>query len=130
MYEYTITKVEKVVDGDTIDVLFDVGFSMFRKERIRLLGIDTPETHTTNEEEKKIGLAAKAYTETWLTNQKTLRAKTTKDDKYGRILAEIYGDNSECLNEKMVLAGYAWKYDGGTKHKDLSVLVEQQKSTG
>jgi micrococcal nuclease len=55
MYEYTITKVEKVVDGDTLDVLFDVGFSMFRKERIRLLGIDTPETRTNNEEEKKIG---------------------------------------------------------------------------
>ena len=54
MYEYTITKVEKVVDGDTLDVLFDVGFSMFRKERIRLLGIDTPETHTTNLEEKKM----------------------------------------------------------------------------
>jgi endonuclease YncB( thermonuclease family) len=74
-----------------------------------------------------MGMAAKAYAEAWLINQKTLRAKTTKDDKYGRILAEVYGDNSECLNEKMVVAGYAWKYDGGIKTKNLSALVEQQK---
>jgi len=127
MYEYEIVKVEKVVDGDTIDVLFDVGFSMFRKERIRLNGIDTPESLTKDAEEKAFGREAKVFVGEWLRAQKALKAKTTKDDKYGRILAFIYGDNGSCLNEEMVTKGYAWKYDGGTKVKDFNALMEQRK---
>ena len=126
MYEYQIKEVSEVVDGDTVDMVFDMGFGMFCKQRVRLEGIDTPETHTTNDEEKKMGLEAKAFVEKWIKAQKTLRAKTTKDDKYGRILAQVYGDNGICLNDQMVAKGYAWLYDGGTKHKDLKVLKEQR----
>lgn len=128
MYEYEIVKVEKVVDGDTVDVLFDVGFSMFRKERVRLNGIDTPESMTKDAREKSLGREAKTFVAEWLRKQKTLKAKTTKDDKYGRILADIYGDDGVCLNEMMVAKGYAWKYDGGTKVKDFDALMEKRNT--
>jgi micrococcal nuclease len=128
MYEYKIVKVEKVVDGDTVDVLFDVGFSMFRKERVRLNGIDTPESITKDPKEKILGHDAKAFVVEWVQTQKTLTAKTTKDDKYGRILGDIYGDDGVCLNEIMVAKGYAWKYDGGTKVKDFDALMEKRNT--
>jgi micrococcal nuclease len=128
MYEYEIKEVTKVVDGDTVDVVFDVGFSMFRKERIRLNGIDTPESVTSDANEKKLGLESKQFLQMWLSRQTKLRAKTTKDDKYGRILAEVYGDDGVCINEEMVRKGYAWAYDGGTKQKDFAVLLERRKA--
>jgi len=128
MYEYEIKEVTKVVDGDTVDVVFDVGFSMFRKERIRLNGIDTPESVTSDANEKKLGLESKQFLQMWLSRQTKLRAKTTKDDKYGRILAEVYGDDGVCVNEEMVRKGYAWAYDGGTKQKDFAVLLERRKA--
>jgi micrococcal nuclease len=126
MYEYAIKEVIKVVDGDTIDVIFDVGFSMFRKERIRLDGIDTPESSTSDLNEKRFGLESKQFLQIWLSKQSSLRAKTKKDDKYGRILAEIYGDDSICINDLMVESGFAWKYDGGTKGKDFNLLLEKR----
>jgi micrococcal nuclease len=128
MYEYEIREVTKVVDGDTVDVVFDVGFSMFRKERIRLNGIDTPESVTSDANEKKLGLESKQFLQMWLSRQTKLRAKTTKDDKYGRILADVYGDDGVCVNEEMVRKGYAWAYDGGTKQKDFAVLLERRKA--
>lgn len=129
LYEYGMV-VDKVVDGDTIDATFDLGFSTFRKDRVRIAGIDSPETHTTNEREKKMGLEAKAFIESWFKEQKgSLVARTTKDDKYGRMLATIWGDNGRCLNEEIVTKGYAWKYDGGTKRKDFDALVEQRKAS-
>jgi endonuclease YncB( thermonuclease family) len=128
MYEYEIREVTKVVDGDTIDVVFDVGFSMFRKERIRLNGIDTPESVTSDVTEKKLGLESKQFLQMWLSRQTKIRAKTTKDDKYGRILAEVYGDDGVCVNRLMVEKGYAWDYDGGTKHKDFAILLERRKA--
>ena len=128
MYEYEITKVEKVVDGDTVDVMFDVGFSMFRKERVRLHGIDTPETASKDQQEKALGKEAKEFVAKWLRSQKELKARTTKDDKYGRILAHIYGEGGVCLNEEMVRLGYAWAYDGGTKVKDIPLLLERRKA--
>jgi len=124
MYEYQVKEVIKVVDGDTVDVVFDLGFSMFSKQRVRLDGIDTPETHTTDEEEKRMGMEAKAFVENWVASHKKIKAVTSKDDKYGRILAKLYAENGGCLNEIMVAKGYAWGYDGGTKHKDLKVLKE------
>jgi micrococcal nuclease len=128
MYEYEIKEIKKVVDGDTIDVVFDVGFGIFCVQRVRLDGIDTPETHTTNEQEKKMGLEAKAFIEAWLKGKVGLTAKTVKDDKYGRLLATIY-NKDKSLNDEMVSKGYAWKYDGGTKTKDLNVLLEQRKKS-
>ena len=61
MYEYKITKIMKVVDGDTVDVILDLGFDMYKKERVRLAGIDTPESRTRDLEEKEMGLGAKEF---------------------------------------------------------------------
>jgi|TARA_R100000963_G_C4557482_1_gene47743 micrococcal nuclease len=121
MYEYAIKEVVKVVDGDTIDVLIDLGFDLTKKERIRLAGIDTPESRTRNLEEKKMGLEAKEYLQNKLDNCNDLRVKTEKDGKYGRMLGWLHG-NDEDINRIMVIKGYAWEYDGGTKEKSLEAL--------
>ena len=121
MYEYAIKEVVKVVDGDTIDVLIDLGFDLTKKERIRLAGIDTPESRTRNLEEKKMGLEAKEYLQNKLYNCNDLRVKTEKDGKYGRMLGWLHG-NDENINNIMVTEGYAWEYDGGTKEKSLEAL--------
>ena len=121
MYEYAIKEVVKVVDGDTIDVLIDLGFDLTKKERIRLAGIDTPESRTRNLEEKKMGLEAKEYLQNKLDNCKNLRVKTEKDGKYGRMLGWLHG-NDENINNIMVTEGYAWEYDCGTKEKSLEAL--------
>ena len=121
MYEYAIKEVLRVVDGDTIDVLIDLGFDLTKKERIRLAGIDTPESRTRNLEEKKMGLEAKEYLQNKLDNCKNLRVKTEKDGKYGRMLGWVLCGQTN-INEEMVYRGYAWEYDGGTKKKDLEEL--------
>lgn len=109
-------EVKKVVDGDTIDVLIDVGFSMHYAGRVRLYGINTPESRTTNLEEKKAGLAAKEFVEQWIaSNNNIVYLKTIKDknEKYGRILAEIYNkEKTSCLNNDMVASGLAKEYFG------------------
>lgn len=130
MYEYLISEVVKVVDGDTLDVVIDVGFNMMRRERVRINRIDTPESKTTDEFEKKLGLDAKQYVSDWVKKQKQIRIKTVKDDKYGRILGEIYGDHDECINDLLIENGYAWEYDGTTKVKNFEVLVEKRKTKG
>jgi len=129
MYEYEIKQVIKVIDGDTVDVMFDVGFSMFRKERVRLNRIDAPQMAAKDPREKQLALDAKEFVAKWLGAQKTLRGRTTKDDKYGRILTDIYGDGDESLNEQMVRLGYAWEYDGGTKRNDFTSLIERREAT-
>lgn len=109
-------EVKKVVDGDTIDVLIDVGFSMHYAGRVRLYGINTPESRTTNLEEKKAGLAAKEFVEQWIaSNNNIVYLKTIKDknEKYGRILAEIYNkEKTSCLNNDIVASGLAKEYFG------------------
>lgn len=126
MYEYKITQVLKVVDGDTLDVLIDVGFNMLRKERIRINRVDAPETNSKNELEKKLGQDAKEFVSEWVESQNNMTIKTFKDDKYGRILGEIYGDDN-CLNDLLIENGLAWEYDGSTKNKDLILLLERRK---
>ena len=123
MYEYAIKEIVRVVDGDTIDILIDLGFDLTKKERVRLAGIDTPESRTKDLEEKAMGLEAKEFLTRRLTDGMTsgLRVKTEKDGKYGRMLGSIYcGDTN--INTEMVYRGYAWKYDGGTKEKNLEEL--------
>ena len=123
MYEYAIKEIVRVVDGDTIDILIDLGFDLTKKERVRLAGIDTPESRTKDLEEKAMGLEAKEFLTRRLTDGMTsgLRVKTEKDGKYGRMLGSIYcGDTN--INTEMVYRGYAWKYDGGTKEKSLDEL--------
>ena len=86
MYEYKITKIMKVVDGDTVDVILDLGFDMYKKERVRLAGIDTPESRTRDLEEKEMGLEAKEFLERRMNDCDNLWVRTEKDGKYGRML--------------------------------------------
>lgn len=127
MYEYKITEIVKIVDGDTVDLIIDLGFNILCKERIRLNRVDTPESNSKDEKEKLLALEAKEFLSLWLTNQNNLKIKTAKDDKYGRYLGEIYGDQHLCINDLLIEKGYAWEYDGGTKKKDLKILLEKRK---
>ena len=109
MYEYKVKEVVKVVDGDTIDVVIDLGFDLSKKERVRLAGIDTPESRTRDLEEKKLGLEAKEHLSTNLTNAKQLIISTEKDGKYGRMLGTIHmNDDIVSINQQMIDKGYAW----------------------
>jgi len=123
MYEYKVKEVVKVVDGDTIDVIIDLGFDLSKKERVRLAGIDTPESRTRDLDEKKLGLEAKEHLSTNLYNANHLMISTEKDGKYGRMLGTIHiNDDIVSMNQQMIDKGYAWEYDGGTKEKDLNEL--------
>jgi micrococcal nuclease len=118
-YWYT-AKVLKVIDGDTLDVMIDLGFNIHHKARVRLYGVNTPESRTKDLAEKEMGLKAKTFTADWIARHQTVFLKTIagKDDKYGRILAQIYSDKdvkseqTACLNEDIVSSGYARAYFG------------------
>jgi micrococcal nuclease len=133
MYEYRIKKVTNVVDGDTIDVEIDLGFSVSYAQRLRLAGIDTPESRTTDKAEKALGLEAKEYLKSKIKDAKNIVVKTEKPDsseKYGRILGWIYVDGSnKSINEQMIEDGHAWGYMCETKIKDFEALAKaRQKS--
>jgi micrococcal nuclease len=134
MFEYYVKKVTKVVDGDTIDVEIDLGFDISFSSRVRLAGIDTPESRTLNKMEKALGLEAKAYLKSQIESAKTIVIKTEKmnsSEKYGRILGWLFLDGSEVsMNEKMIADGHAWEYMGETKVKDFSALAEKRKNSG
>jgi micrococcal nuclease len=134
MFEYYVKKVTKVVDGDTIDVEIDLGFDISFSSRVRLAGIDTPESRTTDKMEKALGLEAKAYLKREIESAKTVVIKTEKMDsseKYGRILGWVFLDGSKVsMNEKMIEDGHAWGYLGDTKVKDFNALAEKRKKSG
>jgi micrococcal nuclease len=134
MFEYYVKKVTKVVDGDTIDVEIDLGFDISFSSRVRLAGIDTPESRTTDKMEKALGLEAKAYLKREIEAAKTVVIKTEKMDsseKYGRILGWLFLDGSDIsMNEKMIEDGHAWGYLGDTKVKDFNALAEKRKKSG
>ena len=131
-------EITKVLDGDTIDVLIDLGFDLYKKERVRIAGVDTPEKRTRNLEEKALGIDAT----NWLKHK--LEGAISGDDdliirtelvggvgKYGRLLGWLYiGDESVSLNEKMITEGYAHPYDGGTKDMNLEALREIRRAHG
>ena len=137
-YNFRVIKVNKVLDGDTIDVTIDLGFDLYKKERVRVAGVDTPEKRTRNLEEKALGIDAT----NWL--KKELKDVLDGDDelivrtelhggvgKYGRLLGWLYvGDETVSLNEQMITQGYAHAYDGGTKNMDLEKLREIRRSFG
>ena len=131
MYEYRVKKVHKVVDGDTIDVDIDLGFSVSFFSRVRLAGIDTPESRTTDAKEKALGLEVKEKIKKELAAAKDVVIKTEKPDsseKYGRILGWVFLDGAEVsLNQKLIDEGYAWTYGGGTKIKDFDELVAKRQ---
>ena len=132
MYEYRCTVV-KIVDGDTVDVDIDLGFGIWmRKERIRLLGIDTPESRTRDKEEKKYGLAAKKYLTGMLNDEGGIVLKTKKDaeGKFGRILGELwrttdYADKS--INQYLVDEHHAVQYYGQSKDEIVEQHLENRK---
>jgi len=134
MYEYYVRKVENVVDGDTIDVLIDLGFDILFQSRVRLAGIDTPESRTSDKAEKVLGLESKEYLKKHLKDAKSVVIKTEKMDsseKYGRILGWIYVDgNTVSINDMMISDGYAWGYLGDTKVKDFEILKKQRQKSG
>lgn len=134
MYEYYVRKVENVVDGDTIDVLIDLGFDILFASRVRLAGIDTPESRTKDLVEKALGLEAKEYLKKALKDAKSVVIKTEKMDsseKYGRILGWVYiNGDTVSLNDMMINDGYAWGYLGDTKVKDFDALAKARKKSG
>jgi micrococcal nuclease len=133
-----VIEINRVVDGDTIDVTIDLGFDLYKKERVRVAGVDTPEKRTRDLEEKELGIEAT----NWL--KKALDGAIAGDDdliirteldggvgKYGRLLGWLYiGDAELSLNELMIEEGYAWEYDGGTKKKDFEELREIRRVKG
>ena len=128
MYEYHVKKVTNVVDGDTIDVEIDLGFDISFSSRVRLAGIDTPESRTTDKAEKVLGLEAKEYVKSKIKDAKVVVIKTEKMDsseKYGRILGWLFLDGSKVsVNEQMIADGYAWGYLGDTKLKYFEALAK------
>lgn len=129
MYQYFIKNVLKVVDGDTVDVEIDLGFDLTKKERVRLGGIDTPESRTRDLEEKKLGLQAKDYLKSLIMNADKLIVRTEKDGKFGRMIGYLYmnPDATVSLNQMLIDEGFAWMYDGGTKKKDLQELLDKRR---
>jgi micrococcal nuclease len=131
MYEYRVKNVTKVVDGDTIDVDIDLGFNISYSQRVRLAGIDTPESRTSDKAEKVLGLESKEYLKYKLKDAKIVVIKTEKPDsseKYGRILGWLYVDgNTVSVNDQMIEEGYAWGYLGDTKVKDFAALAAQRE---
>ena len=134
MYEYFVKEVKNVVDGDTIDVIIDLGFDILFASRVRLAGIDTPESRTTDKAEKALGIEAKEYLKKQLKDAKSVVIRTEKMDsseKYGRILGWVYvNGESESVNNKMINDGYAWGYLGDTKIKDFEVLKKARSKSG
>ncbi len=137
-YNFRVTKINRVVDGDTIDVTIDLGFDLTKKERVRIAGVDTPEKRTRDKEEKALGIDAT----NWL-KEKLQTAVAGDDDliirtelvggvgKYGRLLGWLYiGDERVSINEEMIGEGYAWPYDGGKKQKDFEELRVLRRSRG
>ena len=137
-YNFRVVEINRVLDGDTIDVTIDLGFDLFKKERVRVAGVDTPEKRTRDLEEKALGYDAT----NWL-KEKLEGAIAGDDDlvirtelvggvgKYGRLLGWLYiGDGAVSLNEQMITEGYAWAYDGGTKQKNFEELREIRRAHG
>ena len=131
MYEYRVKQVLKVVDGDTIDVIIDLGFDVSFTSRVRLAGIDTPESRTTDAREKILGLEVKDYLKKALDGATDIVIRTEKADsseKYGRILGWLFVNRqTDSLNTELVNKGYAWSYDGGTKNKDFEELLRKRR---
>ena len=127
-----------MLDGDTIDVLIDLGFDLFKKERVRIAGVDTPEKRTRNLEEKALGVDATNWLKEKLEgtlagdDELTIRTELVGGvGKYGRLLGWLYvGESVVSLNEQMITEGYAHAYDGGTKDMNLEELREIRRAHG
>ena len=116
-------KLDRVVDGDTVDALIDVGFDIWFKKRIRFKGVDTWESRTRNLEEKALGLKAKARTKELLEKVSSksgyFRIRSYGLGKYGRVLADVFIEDKDGkqwnINQTLISEGHAYVYDGGKK---------------
>ena len=130
MYTYKVKEIVRVVDGDTVDILVDLGFGLTKKERVRVAGIDTPESRTRDLYEKKLGKEAAAYLTEQLADGNII-IKTENDCKYGRMLGWLYKEGQTLsIQEDMINRGYGWSYDGGTKEKTFEELKEKRIADG
>ena len=137
-YNFRVTEINRVLDGDTIDVTIDLGFDLYKKERVRIAGIDTPEKRTRDLEEKALGIDATNYLkkklEDTIAGDEELTIRTELKGgmgKYGRLLGWLYiGEDTLSVNETMITEGYAWAYDGGTKQKNFEELREIRRAHG
>ena len=137
-YNFRVVSIDRVVDGDTIDVTIDLGFDLYKSERVRVAGIDTPEKRTRDLEEKALGIDATNYLkkklEDTIAGDEELTIRTELKGgmgKYGRLLGWLYiGEDTLSINETMITEGYAWAYDGGTKQKNFEELREIRRSFG
>ena len=137
-YNFRVTEINRVVDGDTIDVTIDLGFDLYKKERVRVAGIDTPEKRTRDLEEKALGIDATNYLKKKLEDtiagddELTIRTELKGGmGKYGRLLGWLYiGEDVVSINEQMIAEGYAWSYDGGTNQKNFEELREIRRQHG
>ena len=133
MYEYYVKEVTRIVDGDTIDVIIDLGFDVMFKSRVRMAGIDAPESRTRDLDEKKLGLEAKEYLKHAIESATDIVIKTEKmnsSEKYGRILGWVFLDGSDIsINDEMIQKGYAWGYLGDTKIKNFSELLAKRNES-
>ena len=131
-FSYRVNKVTKVVDGDTIDVIIDLGFDIMYKSRVRLFGIDTPESRTRDLDEKKYGLMSKDFLKDKLKNADKIVIKTHKGEetgKFGRILGEIFCDNVN-INQQMCDVGHAVAYYGQSKDDIQEEHIKNRKILG
>jgi micrococcal nuclease len=127
MYQYKISKIRRVLDGDTVDVTIDLGFNIHLNHRVRLSNIDAPSVRTLNEEVKKYGLRAKEKLEEYLNfdgNIIVVTQKPSETEKYGRVLGEIYVEGHNLTASEYMFANqYAWVYDPKDRKSDLSELA-------
>tara|TARA_X000000950_G_scaffold288637_1_gene406447 strand:- start:1273 stop:1701 length:429 start_codon:yes stop_codon:yes gene_type:complete len=133
MYEYKC-KILRVIDGDTVDVDVDLGFGVWlRKERVRIMGIDTPESRTRDKIEKKFGLASKARLKELLKGGCILKTQVSKKGedmkgKFGRILGDFILEDNRRVTEILVNEGHAVAYFGGSKDEvDAAHLVNRER---
>tara|TARA_Y100001973_G_C5207534_1_gene342703 strand:+ start:8078 stop:8527 length:450 start_codon:yes stop_codon:yes gene_type:complete len=135
-WNYKIASVNRVIDGDTIDITINLGFNLSIRQRVRIAGVDTPEKRTSDHDvEKPLGIDATNWLKEKLDGAKNLMVRTEMGSgasgKYGRLLGWLYaGDEAVSLNEQMIAEGYAWAYDGGTKNKNFEELKEIRRSLG
>ena len=138
-YNFRVVSIDKVLDGDTIDVTIDLGFDLYKKERVRIAGVDTPEKRTRDLEEKALGIDATNWLKKKLEDtiagegdELSIRTELVGGTgKYGRLLGWLYiNEDVISLNEQMITEGYAWAYDGGTKQKNFESLREIRRSFG
>ena len=113
MYKYN-AKLDRVVDGDTIDALVDLGFDTWKKVRIRMMGMNAPESRTRDLAEKKLGLAAKARLIEML-GDGVFTLQSHGVGKYGRCLGEIFKENEVSINIQLINEGHATEYIGGKR---------------